>query len=324
MADSTLNAIRIKIRRLTKKTSPNQISDTDINEYINTFIQYDFPEHLRLFSLKETLTFYTNPNIDTYASNSIVGDPLNNFSNVYTTVNPPVYVAGYEVNFSQSREEFFGAWPFNNFIGSVGTGDGVSTLFFGTLTNRPVLRNNVTFVSIDANNNGLRLSDNGAGSFVGDIGIGPNAIDYETGIFSVTFSNPPGANQSVDAETVPYQAARPTSVLYFNDSFVMRPVPDRVYPVNIEVYRRPTEVLAANQSPELEQWWQYIAFGASLKLLEDNSDYDTMQAIMPRYKEQELLVLRRTIVQQTNERTATIYTDQLGVGPRYNWGQSNF
>jgi hypothetical protein len=113
-------------------------------------------------------------------------------------------------------------------------------------------------------------------------------------------------------------------MLYFDDAFVLRPVPDKVYPVEFEVYRRPSELLAVNASPELEQWWQYIAYGAAKKIFEDQSDMDSVQQIMPEFKQQERLVLRRTIVQQTNERVATIYTDQLGTGPRYNFGQDGF
>ena len=94
----------------------------------------------------------------------------------------------------------------------------------------------------------------------------------------------------------------------------------------MDVYVRPTELLAGGSSPELEQWWQYIAYGAAKKIFEDRSDPDSVQQIIPEYKEQERLVLRRTIVQQTKERTATIYTDSLnqGVGPQYNWGQGGF
>lgn len=318
MADSTLSAIKTKVRRLTRKPTTAQISDADIEEYVNTFIQYDFPEHLRLFSLRETFTFYTEPNIDVYPPSTNPNDPLFEFNQRYITVHPPIYIAGYEAQLSQSRNEFFNWYPFNNDIRNVGTGDGVTVVFSGTIPNAPLLRNNVNFVSIDANNNGLRLTDNGSGSFTGDIGIGPNVIDYETGAFSITFSTPPGANEDVCAEVVPYVAARPQVLLYFDDTFTVRPVPDKVYPIQIEVYRRPSELLQDNSSPELEQWWQYIAYGAAKKIFEDQSDMESVQAIMPEFKQQERLVLRRTIVQQTNERVATIYTDQIGVGPRFN------
>lgn len=66
MANSTLAAIQTKVRRLTRTPSTAQLSVADLNEYINTFILYDFPEHLRLFDLRTTFTFTTQPFQDTY------------------------------------------------------------------------------------------------------------------------------------------------------------------------------------------------------------------------------------------------------------------
>ena len=63
---STLADIRVKVRRLTGRPSPQQITDAQIDTYINTFYQYDFPEHLRVFSNETTFTFMTTPNVDTY------------------------------------------------------------------------------------------------------------------------------------------------------------------------------------------------------------------------------------------------------------------
>src|SRR5580765_2325949 len=95
MANSTLAAIQQKVRRLTRSPSLQQLSDADLNQYINTFILYDFPEHLRLFSLRTTLTFYTQPFIDVYETNTIdPTNPLYNFKNKYLTVHPTIYVAG--------------------------------------------------------------------------------------------------------------------------------------------------------------------------------------------------------------------------------------
>jgi hypothetical protein len=113
-------------------------------------------------------------------------------------------------------------------------------------------------------------------------------------------------------------------MLFFHDTFTFRPVPDQVYPVQMEVYYRPTELLASNQSPELEEWWQYIAYGAAIKLLQDRSDFDSVQQLLPEYKNQERLCLRRTIVQQTEERTATIYINSLSGSGGQNWGQNGF
>lgn len=323
MADSTLAAIRAKIRRLARSPSESQITTEEIDEYVNTFVLYDFPEQLRLFALRDTFTFYTQPNVDTYESSVIVGDPLYNFKNEYITVHDPVYVAGRRVFLSQSREQFYGLYPMTNSISDTGsTGDGFQVLFTGTLSTIPVLRSSVIFNSIDINGNGIKVYDNGAGILTGD-GIG--TIDYITGAWSVTFNTAPEAAEVIYSQTIPYQAALPSAILYFANKFVVRPVPDKVYAVNMEVYKRPTELLAAGNSPDLEQWWQYIALASAIKIFYDRSDIDSVERIMPEYKNQEILVLRRTIVQQTKERTATIYTDGINNMNNNDWfGNNNY
>ncbi len=293
MADTTLAAIRTKVRRLTRSPSTAQITNAEIDEYINTFVLYDFPEHLRLFSLRQTLTFFLEPNVDTYDTTTAPNtDPLFDFINRYITIHEPIYIGGYQVFFSQSREQFFGIYPLTNSILSVGTGDGVTTQFTGTLTEFPILQNQVTFTSIDANNNGLVMSDvpysNSNGNLVvpdvAAIGvIDPNNdINYITGVFTVTFGTPPAAGTAVESQVLPYVAARPNGILFFNNTFTVRPVPDKPYRVNMEVYIRPTELLQATASPELEQWWQYISYGAAKKVFEDRSDLEGVQLIMPK------------------------------------------
>ena len=317
MADSTLAAIRTKVRRLTHSPSSTLITDGQIDEYVNTFVLYDVPESVRLFALRTNLTFYTQPNIDTYETNATVGDPLEDFENRYITVHDPVYIAGYPAFFSQSQSEFYGLYPLTNSISSTGdTGDGATVAFSGTLSDIPIVPNYVTFVSKDASNNGLRLSDDGAGVLSGD---GSGTINYVTGAYSLTFSTAPASGEIIYSETRPYVAARPRALLYFDNKFIVRPVPDKVYPIQIEAYIRPTELLSAGQSPDLEQWWQYIAYGAAKKIFEDKMDMDSVAKIMPEFKQQERLVLRRTIVQQTNERVATIYSQQSGIGGNFPW-----
>jgi hypothetical protein len=82
----------------------------------------------------------------------------------------------------------------------------------------------------------------------------------------------------------------------------------------MEVYVQPTELLSEGQTPELSEWWQLIAFNTAKKIFEDRMDYDSLNLMMPSLKEQELLVLRRTIVQQTTQRGSTIYSEQSSTG----------
>ena len=307
---STLAQIRIKIRRLTKTPSEAQMSSDTINNYINTFILYDFPEQLRTFSLRTTLNFYTDPYIDTYSGDNIV----TNFNNLYTNVYENVYVAGYKQLFFQDREQFFSLNPKTEGIKTIGTsGDGATVNFTGTLSNIPILRNHVSFTSIGANNIGLEVHDvpntpnDGAGTFAGDTGAA-GSINYTTGVYDITFSSAPASGETIYSHTVSYSAGRPTSILYYNNELTFRPVPDQPYRVELEVASRPTELLDAATMPEISQWWQYIAYGAAKKIFEDRMDMESVQMIMPEFKKQEALVNRRTIGQQTKERSATIYT----------------
>ncbi len=322
---SDLQAIITKVRRLTRSPSANLISDAEIQEYVNTFILYDFPEELRLFEYRTTLTWYCLPNIAEYNTDSTAIVPqLTNFDQLYITTHYPMYSAGSKMMFSQKPEEFFNVWPQTNNIAQVAAGDGLNTNFIGTLTAIPVLPNNVTFVSIDANGVGLELHDDGNGNLIGDVGVGPNTIDYVTGQFALGFLLPPGPNVAINAMTFPYQASRPTSMLYYDDKFTLRPVPDQPYPIQMEVYKRPDALLQLNQDPKLQQYWQYIAYGCALKIFQDRSDSDSAAALMPEFKRQEMLVQRRSWVQYSNEQVGTIYTNQLSDRNQFGSGNNNF
>ena len=346
---STLDQIRIKVRRLSRSPSVNQISDADIDTYVNNFVLYDFPQSVRLFDLRKTFTFYTVPNVDTYSTNyTQATQPLFNYKNLIVSIHDPVYVAGYKMYFTQGRSEFFGMWPKISTRIQIGTGDGITTLFAGVLSNIPILPRNVTISSLNTGNNPLILKDvplispttgiqiaNEGNLYVPDtepatppIVLDPfNNIDYVTGSYTITFASAPGAGQAIWMQTVPYVAARPSTVLYFDDTFTIRPVPDITYPVTFEAYVRPLELLSGSQVPEISQWWQYIAYGASIKLLQDRNDLDTVQLLMPEFNKQERLVLRKTLVQEANDRVATIYAQQasLSAGPwGWGWGYNNF
>lgn len=323
MANSSLDAIRLKVRRLTRSPSEAQLTTPQLDEYINTFILYDFPEHLRLFSLRTVLTFYTQPFVDVYETNTTnVNDPLYNFQNKYVAVHPPLFLAGIQGFYTQWRDVFYGYYPQTNTIAGTGLfGDGTTGPFTGTLFAKPVLQNNVIITCLDVGGAGMILVDRPLSNIVGDL-IEPNgtfifgAINYVTGAFTCSFPSATQLRAPIISETIAYQPGKPLCALYYDNKFTIRPVPDKVYPVQIEADIRPTELLAFNQSPELEQWWQFISIGASRKIFEDRLDMDSVQMIMPLFREQMNLVNRTSLTQQANERTVTIYTQ----GKNYGFG----
>ncbi len=384
MAQTSLFAIRNKVRLITRSMSTAQLSDAQLDQYINTYVLYDFPETLRLFNLRSTFSFYTSPFVDTYSTTN-VSSPLYNFTNKYTFTGDPIYIGGYNALFSQSREQFYGIYPLVNSIASIGTtGDGVTTQFTGVVNSQQanvpqgstqfitLLQNNVMFSSVDANGNGLVLQDTPildsttllptiygslynpyvytdepstpitnpsqpglpynqildphgfptislAAPYSNQTGFPQtNFINYITGEYHITFTSAPASGYAINSQTVPVNPTIPQALLFYDGQFIVRPVPDQPYRVDMEVYVQPTELLSAGQSPELEEWWQLIAWNSAKKIFEDRMDYDSIGMIMSSLKEQEALVLRRTIVQQTTQRVSTIYSEQGRTG--YNSG----
>jgi hypothetical protein len=370
--DTTLTAIQTKVRRLTRNLSEYQLSTTDLNQYINTFVVYDLPEHLRMFALRTTFSFVTNPYQDVYPTDTLsfagaTNNPLYNFQNNYLTIHPPVYIAGYNSLFSQSREQFYGIYPLINSIAGIGpAGDGVTTVFSGVINSQQayivpglsqttvgLLQGEVLFSSVDSNGNGLAMVDvpvvninTGYKTIFGNLyqpGTEPpystpptvvnpdNFVNYATGQFTVTFlingtPTAPGPGITINSQSVPQNIALPQALCYYDNKFIVRPVPDQPYEINFECYRNPVALLNANQSPQLNEWWQYIVYGSAKKIFEDRQDLESVQMIMPEFLKQERLCLRRTIVQITNERTRTIYIDQANgnQGGSWGWGGGQF
>jgi hypothetical protein len=342
---STLSQIKTKVRRLTRSLSSSQLSDTDLEQYINQFLLYDFPEHLRHQNFHTVLTFYTEPYVDTYDTNTTdATDPLYNFKNRYITVNPPAYISGYQALWVQSENQLYGIYPKISSIQSIGAmGDGATVSFSGNIdTNTTnvvngnvglILAGSVLFESQDANGLGISLIDYPAPTpsniigalapvgYTGSLaGFPYGQINYITGQFNLTFTSAPASGATINSQTVLTQPSIPQTIMFFDGKFIVRPVPDQVYRIQVEAYVRPTELLSNSQQPELAELWEYIAYGAAKKVFEDRMDTDSIQQILPEYKNREKLVNRRTVVQQTNQRVSSIYTEQTGGAGAYGAG----
>jgi hypothetical protein len=359
----TLADIRNKVRRITGRPNTAQITDTQIDQYVNTYYLFDLNEQLRLESFRYNYQFVTNANT-----------PVYDFpKELYLTNMPPVYIGGYQSYMTQSRENFFRINPQLNLLQQqVATGNGTVGPYAFTLTNTPIVpgfkRNppgaytpsvayvigtpqtdvpaseinwNVLISGEDANGTSICLVDDGGCDVTGHSNIGllfdprdvstlpANArgtINYITG--QVNINAAPGfdvaiaAGQAINCQYIPYVASRPQQVVFYQDQFILYPIPDQAYTVSFEAYKYPTAFLAhapataadPNEVPQLRELWQLLAYGASDKIFSDAGDIDSMMKFRPLLEEQLKLCQRRTIVQQTSERTSTIYTEQMGTG----------
>ena len=63
---ATLERIQNSIRNITGRKSTNQLSVARLNNFINDFYLYDFPERLKTLQLEGWFRFMTQPNVSRY------------------------------------------------------------------------------------------------------------------------------------------------------------------------------------------------------------------------------------------------------------------
>lgn len=323
---ATLLDIRNKVRRITGRPSAAQITDPEIDAYINTFYIYDLPEHLRLQNLRINYQFLTEANLQAYDF------PVE----LYLDVMPPVYVAGFKCVMSQSRDNFYRLNSNTQRIENVASGTGIAGPYTFTLSGTPITRgykrnppgafnttittqvkdiNYSVVITGFSSGDSVSLVDDGLGNlrYITDDTSMPirGTINYTSGAVTATFSGAIDPNTDITAEYIAYVAGKPTSVLFFQDQIVCFPIPDKAYTISFEAYQYPTAFLVGDDSatPQLKEWWQLLAYGAADKIFSDNADMDNMAKFRPLLDEQMRLVQRRTLVQQANERTSTIFAD---------------
>ncbi len=130
----------------------------------------------------------------------------------------------------------------------------------------------------------------------------------------------PGTQLNIWCST--YQVGRPYNLLFWNNEFTIRPVPDNVYLCEVEVYQTPSQFMMTNDNPVLNQWAQYLAYGASLEILRDRQDMEGVQNLMEGFQRQEGLVLERQACEEIGQPNITLFNStQLGYG--YGTGYGN-
>jgi len=320
MADVSLTALIAKIRKLTGRPGTTQISNNSIVDYLNLFYQFDFPQQLKIFDFHTTYSFYTQPNQDVYTLS--LADRNN-----YKSFEPPVFCSGYYINFYENREQFFRFWP-NLFTQiNFATGTGVVGPYTGTLVGNPSLTGNLLLSFVAANNVTQTARDvpnspfNGSGTIIGDA---TGTINYRTGAISVTWTLPVPNGTQIVAKYVPYTPSRPLGMLFYDNQFTLRPVPDQAYKIELQSYIQPFAINPAtgvaeeynftidpNAVPLLNDYFQLLAYGTACKIFVDSLEMENYRLLLPLYQEQLNLAERKTMMQIKTQRTSTIYSENL-------------
>ncbi len=298
------------VRRLIKLPNPQSISDATILEYLNRFYLYDMPYRIQLFDLRTKYSFETEPNIDKYNA------PINSFNSILS----PCTVDNVIAIMSQSTAQFYNLYNLQYFNAQNIEASGSPGPYNFMLQNAPFVRGHVNNLGItqgldpsvyitatDDAGNQLQLNDDGSGNLIGD---GTGTVNYLTGSVSLTFSSPTTAGTTINSQVIPYQAGRPVAVLFYDNVFTVRPVPDRAYLISFDAYLTPAQFLLTTESITFDWMGDYLAYGTARRILQDFGDVELLAYNEPFFKEQEKHVLRRTTRQNSNVRVATIFTGQ--------------
>lgn len=372
----TLADIRTKVRNVTGSPSPDQISDEDLNTYINNYYVFTMPFELKEQITNQFLKFRTTPGEDVYA-----------FPGGYFTDSPGAYADGFPLIFYQDPDVFFQDWPQQYAVDNIATGDGTTTTFSGGLQNPPLIIGTLFITADDPDGNQQVVADqgneitqtiatgsgvtnytgtlivfpivpgtmtvtdgvenfvdNGAGILTGNLGgsgtinyttgvfnitfntavatgvsiiasytsdsdsgvlsgDGAGTINYLTGAYSVTFDTAPASTAVIYAKYQGYSANRPQGVLFFNNQFTFRPVPDQAYQILMQGFIKPVSLTADSDTPLQEEWGALIAYGASLEIFSDRGDEESYQSYFNIFKRYENVALGRTIQQYSAEQS---------------------
>ncbi len=329
---ATLLRIQNTVRNITGRKSTNQLSTAQLNNFIDDFYLYDFPERLKTLQLEGWFRFMTEPNVSRYplAGSFSSGRPRDPAvipapdpgsaiqedtilrDDIYY-LNQPAYIDGYEVSFLQDPEIFYRYWPDLKFIETLTTGDGTDGPYAVTMTQLPAQRGSVIVSAADQSSR-----DDAAGATGGWLATDfAGTVNYVTGVISVTFPNAVPTGTDIDLHYYPYVASRPRTALFFEQFFELRPIPDRSYEFRVKSLRRPTAMAAITDPPEFVEWCNLIAYGSTLKVFIEDGDWDEYNKLYPIFKEQKNLAQRRALKQLRDQRVSTPYDAFQG-------GQSSF
>lgn len=351
MTVGLLQDIIEKIREVSASGNSEQVTDSKIIKYINSYYLYDLPNDLRNIKLKDTYTFNTIQGVDTYPFDF----------DKWSTVEAPVYIGKQQIALFQDKQTFY-QYNFNTQqLETFDEGDGTTGPYSGVTQANPIIKsvnnnpmadtqlssvqafpagypptfrqNNISriqniLISANTGSSTLNVTDDGNGNLIGDCDVG-GTIDYTTGtianlVFTATI---PGGNE-INIQYTQQVQAMPSTILFFQNQFVLRPVPDQGYTIELTAMRQPSQALLGTEDetipnldgrPEELYWWELIAFGVAKKLYQDRLDSDGV-ALMEQYLDEKISEARtRTYAQLGKRAVNTIFRDDTNTQQNTRW-----
>ena len=350
-----LTDVILYVRRILKQPNPQDISDATIGDYLNRFYVYDVPARIQTFELKTQYPLELTPNVDqynapiTYLPGGAVIPTYNSYlTPAYIDGYPIVMQQSHDQWMKLFPNRFLnqyqqngtgGAGPYSFSTASVPVVQGHRDQNIqppGNTTNpgglqEGLLTSSVYVTAIDVNGNLNVAQDdpypggvhtNTTGNLIQYDPLNPGnapsivgTVNYLTGAVSVTFLYNIPTTSQINYQCIPYSPGRPQAVLFYDNVFSFRPLPDKTYLFQIDAYYNPAAFLLTSNAVPYRWMAEYLARGTARKILQDYGDVEQLQLYEPMFREQEAFVLRKTYRQNSNTRVGTIYQGQTSFAP---------
>lgn len=280
--------IAAKVRNITGTPSTEQLTDNQIYDYINKYYAFTMP-----FELKEQV------NLQAFNFTTVANQDVYPVSGAFQTDEPMAYANGFPLVFYQDRDIFFQDWPQQYTQDQVATSTGGAGPYAGTTQASPIIEGSFyitdgTLVAFDRSD-GILYENTGTLSVPIYTAVG--TINYVTGAFTVTFTAVSATGTIIYDNYQAYQPARPQGILFYNNEFTFRPIPDQVYQISMQGFVTTTQLSTVGSLPVFTEWGELIALGASLDILLDRGDLVAYNNMYPVFKRYENVALGRYVQQ---------------------------
>jgi len=292
MATWTLSNIQTKIRQVTGRFSPAEISNQELTQRINQYYTLTFPAEVKLEQKHVYYEFTTSANQAYYAQ------PETTFTNF----EPPATCNNLSMLWYQNPAVYFENNPLQYTFLTPWTGDGATSNFTTTVTGFPIYPGTLTI------SDGVELFEDTSTTWTtSDVNItgslgGTLVLNYESGSVNVTFNSAPADGQLINLNYVIFAADRPQAILMYDNQFQLFPVPDQAYKIKMGAYSVVSELVNATDTPDLNEWGPCIAYGTSRQIMADYGEMDGYAEVSQLYKEQVRYILTRTLQNLLNIR----------------------
>ena len=137
-----------------------------------------------------------------------------------------------------------------------------------------------------------------------------NTINYATGLVQNVYFNqdiPDGT--PINAQYYFIAQGIPRAALFYNNTLTLTPPPYTQSRVDVETYLTPAAFLNTSDAIPFAYMGEYIARGAARKILSDTGDMEQLNFYEPLFREQEILVWKRSQRIWTSTRTESIFSN---------------